>query len=111
MFDSCALSLYKELITEGSQKLTRFLTREMLKYIGEKHTNNQTTVNPIENIWENIHRDYRDLDLNAHIRRLVGFIGEQIQAVRSLSGSTKSFSRLLKTFSFDNSTKYDRFCH
>lgn len=52
-FDSVAVSLHKELI-KASQKATRHFTREILKYIGEKNTINQTTFNHITDIWENV---------------------------------------------------------
>ena len=87
MFDSAALSLHKALVIEGSQKVTRHLTRVLVKYIGQKHTTNQTTFNPIEKIWEHILQDYRDLDLNANIRQLVGFIEDRSSVARR-SGST-----------------------
>ena len=48
-----------------------------MKYIGEKNRNNQTTsFNKIADIWENIHRDYQQIDLNANIRHLVELIEE-----------------------------------
>ena len=55
-FDSAALSLHKEFI-KASQKLTRHFTREILKYIGEKNTFNQTTFNHISDIWENVYKE------------------------------------------------------
>ena len=81
-FDALALTLHSEIIVGGSQKLTRHLTREMIQYIGEKHRDNQTTVNvnninSIHDIWENIYKDFQRLDLNAELRQFVDFIEER----------------------------------
>ena len=91
MFDSAALSLHKALVIDGSQKVTRHLTRVLVKYIGQKHTTNQTTVNPIEKIWEHILQDYRDLDLNANIRQLVGFIEDRSSVARRSGSTNRTF--------------------
>ena len=91
MFDSAALSLHKALVIDGSQKVTRHLTRVLVKYIGQKHTTNQTTVNPIEKIWEHILQDYRDLDLYALIHQLVGFIEDRSSVARRSGSTNRTF--------------------
>ena len=63
-FDSAALSFYHEFIQKGSEKATREITRAVLKYINEKNLTNTTSVNHINDVWENIHKEYESLDPN-----------------------------------------------
>ena len=49
---------------KGSEKLTRELTRALIKFVNEKNLSNRTTVNHINDIWEDIHREYDTFDVN-----------------------------------------------
>ena len=62
--DSLALQFYREVVVEGSEKVTRELTRALIKFVNEKNLTNKTSVNHINDIWENIHREYDSYDLN-----------------------------------------------
>ena len=62
--DSLALQFYREVMVDGSGKVTRELTRALIKFVNEKNLTNKTSVNHINDKWENIHREYDSYDLN-----------------------------------------------
>ena len=62
--DASALQFYREFVVKGSEKVTRELTRGLIKFVNEKNLSNKTTVNHINDIWEDIHREYDTLDVN-----------------------------------------------
>ena len=66
--DSLALQLYRDFIVKGSEKVTRELTRALIKFVNEKNLSNKTTVNHINDIWEDIHREYDNFDVNKLIQ-------------------------------------------
>ena len=51
-------------MVKGSEKLTREMTRALVKFVNEKNLSNKTTVNHINDIWEDIHREYDTFDVN-----------------------------------------------
>ena len=66
--DSLALQFYRDFIVKGSEKVTRELTRALIKFVNEKNLSNKTTVNHINDIWEDIHREYDTFDVNKLIQ-------------------------------------------
>ena len=62
--DALALQFYREFIVKGSEKVTRELTRALIKFVNNKNLSNKTTVNHINDIWEDIHREYDTFDVN-----------------------------------------------
>ena len=62
--DASALQFYREFVVKGSEKVTRELTRALIKFVNEKNLSNKTTVNHINDIWEDIHREYDTFDVN-----------------------------------------------
>ena len=62
--DSLALQFYREVVVEGSGRVTRELTRALIKFVNERNLSNKTTVNHINDIWEDIHREYDTFDVN-----------------------------------------------
>ena len=66
--DSLALQFYRDFIVKGSEKVTREMTRALIKFVNEKNLSNKTTVNHINDIWEDIHREYDNFDVNKLIQ-------------------------------------------
>ena len=66
--DSLALQFYRDFVVKGSEKVTRELTRALIKFVNEKNLSNKTTVNHINDIWEDIHREYDTFDVNKLIQ-------------------------------------------
>ena len=66
--DALALQFFREFVVKGSEKMTRELTRALIKFVNEKNLSNKTTVNHINDIWEDIHREYDTFDVNKFLQ-------------------------------------------
>ena len=62
-FDGVVLLIYEDISTDGSEKLTRLLTRGLLKYLGDKIASNQTQLTNIADVWETVNKDMIDLNI------------------------------------------------
>ena len=67
-----AIQFQQDFIIKGSEKLTRELTREVLKYVDGKNFKNKTvSVNHVNDIWENVHREFESFDVNLYLRETI----------------------------------------
>ena len=62
-FDSVALKLWKTVLS-GMEQFTRAATREVVRFVSERNSPNLTSVNHVNDLWENIHKEFEKLDLN-----------------------------------------------
>merc|ERR1712198_438745 len=73
-FDSFGMTFYKEFFVKGSERATREITRTILKYIHDKNFSNKTSVNHINDIWENIHQEYEQFDVNGFLQKTINLV-------------------------------------
>ena len=68
-FDSIALSLWEDYLIQSMGNLTRYMTRVILRYLGEKSLkkNNKISFNRINDVWENVFTDFDEFNLNTHL--------------------------------------------
>ena len=73
-FDSFGMTFYKEFFVKGSERATREITRTILKYIHDKNFSNKTSVNHINDIWENIHQENEQFDVNGFLQKTINLV-------------------------------------
>ena len=72
-FDLQTLSLWEDKLMKSMGKVTRYTSRVVLRYLGEKsNTKNRTSYNHINDIWENIYKDFDEkVNLNHQLENLL----------------------------------------
>ena len=72
-FDLQTLSLWEDTLMKNIGKVTRYTSRVVLRYLGEKSTiKKRTSYNHINHIWENIYKDFDEkVNLNQQLENLL----------------------------------------
>jgi len=70
-FDSLALQFYKDFALRGSERFTREVTRGVLKFLHDNNLTNKTSVNHINDIWENVHMQFEALNVNEYMSQMI----------------------------------------
>ena len=55
----------------GSERFTREVTRGVLKFLHDNNLTNKTSVNHINDIWENVHMQFEALNVNEYMSQMI----------------------------------------
>ena len=71
-FDSLALSMWEDTLIQTVRKVTRYMTRVLLRYLGEKSNKyHNTSFNRINDVWENVYKDFNEYNINPRLENLL----------------------------------------
>ena len=87
--DLVAVKAWKTAMS-GLEQFTRAATREVVKFVSERSSSNLTSVNHVNDIWENIHKEFEKLDLNTVAMKTV----EDLQTYFTQDYNQKNFPKV-----------------